>query len=105
MAKLPTPLRQVSVRTLLTMTLFTGIFAAGFRKGYSEVTLFEQLIYLIETTVVPDSWEVLGGPSTFTPYPVSACPSVVVSDDGEDDATTGEMAVAGGIGFGKRILP
>ncbi len=30
---------------------------------------FQSLIDLIQTTVVPDTWEALGGPSTMAPYP------------------------------------
>jgi hypothetical protein len=30
---------------------------------------FDSLMQLIETTVVPDTWESLGGPSTMAPYP------------------------------------
>src|SRR6056297_1185328 len=30
---------------------------------------FQSLMDLIQTTVVPDTWEVLGGPSSMSPYP------------------------------------
>ncbi len=38
---------------------------------------FQSLIDLIQTTVVPDTWEVLGGPSTMAPYPQNL--SLVIS--------------------------
>ena len=55
---------------------------------------FDSLMQLIETTVVPDTWESLGGPSTMAPYPqgvyvdsdgtvlncVTAAPSVGLDD-------------------------
>jgi hypothetical protein len=68
--------RQVSVLTLLIATLLSGVFAAGFRDGFlqgkKEVPCFadfESLMALIESTVVPDSWEALGGATTMAPYP------------------------------------
>ena len=88
-------LRQISLRTLLILTLFAGIFATGFRKGYSEVTEFERLIYLIETTVVPDTWEVLGGPAMMAPYPQNTtyCPTVVTDDGGEGGMSFNDLPV------------
>lgn len=38
---------------------------------------FQSLIDLIQTTVVPDTWEALGGPSTMAPYPQNL--SLVIS--------------------------
>ncbi|MGB7343034.1 MAG: DUF1598 domain-containing protein, partial [Pirellulaceae bacterium] len=37
--------------------------------GGSSLADFGSLMQLIETTVVPDTWEALGGPSTMAPYP------------------------------------
>ena len=55
---------------------------------------FQSLIDLIQTTVVPDTWEALGGPSTMAPYPqgvyvdaagtVLPCESLARSDVVED---------------------
>ncbi len=38
-------------------------------RGGGAFADFQSLIDLIQTTVVPDTWEVLGGPSTMAPYP------------------------------------
>ncbi|MCG8649252.1 MAG: DUF1598 domain-containing protein [Pirellulales bacterium] len=58
--------------------------------GGSNFADFQSLMDLIQTTVVPDTWEVLGGPSTMAPYPqgvyvdaqgtVQACQSLAQSD-------------------------
>ena len=37
--------------------------------GGSSFADFDSLMELIQTTVVPDTWEALGGPSTMAPYP------------------------------------
>ncbi|WP_419190060.1 DUF1598 domain-containing protein [Stieleria marina] len=37
--------------------------------GGSSMADFDSLMQLVETTVVPDTWEALGGPSTMAPYP------------------------------------
>ena len=37
--------------------------------GGNSFADFQSLIDLIQTTVVPDTWEALGGPSTMAPYP------------------------------------
>jgi general secretion pathway protein D len=42
---------------------------------------FQSLIDLIQTTVVPDTWEALGGPSTMAPYPQNL--SLVISTTSE----------------------
>ena len=41
---------------------------AGARGGGAFAD-FQSLMDLIQTTVVPDTWEALGGPSTMAPYP------------------------------------
>ena len=41
--------------------------AAG--AGGGSFADFQSLMDLIQTTVVPDTWEALGGPSTMSPYP------------------------------------
>ncbi|QEG40770.1 DUF1598 domain-containing protein [Roseimaritima ulvae] len=38
-------------------------------RGGGSLADFTQLMSLIETTVAPDTWEALGGPSTMAPYP------------------------------------
>ncbi|OYP39088.1 DUF1598 domain-containing protein [Rhodopirellula sp. MGV] len=42
---------------------------AGHARGGSSMADFTTLMQLIETTVVPDTWEALGGNSTMAPYP------------------------------------
>jgi hypothetical protein len=37
--------------------------------GGASLADFSSLMELIQTTVVPDTWEALGGPSTMSPYP------------------------------------
>ena len=44
----------------------TGGETAGGGGSFAD---FQSLIDLIQTTVVPDTWEALGGPSTMAPYP------------------------------------
>ena len=41
----------------------------GVGPGGGSFADFQSLIDLIQTTVVPDTWEALGGPSTMAPYP------------------------------------
>ncbi len=43
--------------------------AAPGGSGGASLADFSSLMTLIETTVVPDTWEALGGPSTMSPYP------------------------------------
>lgn len=43
--------------------------SAGAAQGGGSFADFQSLIDLIQTTVVPDTWEALGGPSTMAPYP------------------------------------
>lgn len=43
--------------------------ARGAGAGGGSFADFQSLIDLIQTTVVPDTWEALGGPSTMAPYP------------------------------------
>ncbi|MEM9587020.1 MAG: DUF1598 domain-containing protein [Planctomycetota bacterium] len=38
-------------------------------RGGSAFADFDSLMQLIQTTVQPDTWELLGGPSTMSPYP------------------------------------
>ncbi|QDV70395.1 hypothetical protein Poly24_41170 [Rosistilla carotiformis] len=45
-----------------------GMPAAGMAGG-GAIADFDSLMELIQTTVVPDTWEALGGPSTMSPYP------------------------------------
>ena len=47
------------------------------RGGGGSFADFGSLMSLIETTVVPDTWEALGGPSTMAPYPQNL--SLVIS--------------------------
>ncbi|MCH5372552.1 MAG: DUF1598 domain-containing protein, partial [Planctomycetes bacterium] len=63
-------------------------------SGGGSFADFQSLIDLIQTTVVPDTWEALGGPSTMAPYPqgvyvdasgtVLQCESLARSDAIED---------------------
>ncbi|MEM1069574.1 MAG: DUF1598 domain-containing protein [Planctomycetota bacterium] len=48
-------------------TLNGAISDAG--AGGGSFADFQSLMDLIQTTVVPDTWEALGGPSTMSPYP------------------------------------
>lgn len=50
---------------------------AGGAGGGGSFADFQSLIDLIQTTVVPDTWEALGGPSTMAPYPQNL--SLVIS--------------------------
>jgi hypothetical protein len=43
--------------------------ARGAGAGGGSFADFQSLMDLIQTTVVPDTWEALGGPSTMAPYP------------------------------------
>lgn len=63
--------RQINIRAVLFLTLIAATFAAGYRSGHaqSDEYQFQELIRLIEETVVPDTWEALGGPSTMAPFP------------------------------------
>ena len=49
----------------------------GGGRGGGSFADFQSLIDLIQTTVVPDTWEALGGPSTMAPYPQNL--SLVIS--------------------------
>ena len=49
----------------------------GGAGGGGSFADFQSLIDLIQTTVVPDTWEALGGPSTMAPYPQNL--SLVIS--------------------------
>jgi len=49
----------------------------GGAAGGGAFADFQSLIDLIQTTVVPDTWEALGGPSTMAPYPQNL--SLVIS--------------------------
>ncbi len=46
-----------------------GAARGGPVKGGGAFADFDSLMQLIETTVVPDTWEALGGNSTMAPYP------------------------------------
>jgi general secretion pathway protein D len=54
-----------------------GGSSMGGRNGGGSFADFQSLISLIETTVVPDTWESLGGPSTMAEYPQNL--SLVIS--------------------------
>ncbi|MGV3482808.1 MAG: hypothetical protein ACO1RT_00170, partial [Planctomycetaceae bacterium] len=47
-------------------------------QGGSSLADFTSLMDLIQTTVVPDTWDALGGPSTMSPYPAG----IFVDGDG-----------------------
>ena len=89
------PRLQFSTRVLLLLTLIAGTFAAGYRSGYDqrppgEFADFDALMKLIETIVVPDTWEALGGPSTMSPYPENI--SIITSTNGTDADDDSEMS-------------
>ena len=48
---------------------------------------FQSLIDLIQTTVVPDTWEALGGPSTMAPYPQNLSLVISTTSDVHDQIT------------------
>jgi general secretion pathway protein D len=54
-----------------------GSSPMGGAAGGGAFADFQSLIDLIQTTVVPDTWEALGGPSTMAPYPQNL--SLVIS--------------------------
>ena len=66
----------------------------GAGQGGGSFADFQSLMDLIQTTVVPDTWEALGGPSTMAPYPqgvyvdatgtIRDCESFASSDAVED---------------------
>ena len=64
--------RQLTIRSVIVLTLFFATFAAGYRSGYEQSaefladTEFKRLIELIESTVVPDTWQALGSPHPLT---------------------------------------
>jgi general secretion pathway protein D len=57
-----------------------GPTASGGRGG-AALADFDSLMTLIQTTVVPDTWEALGGPSTMSPYAQNL--SLVISTTSE----------------------
>ncbi|GAA4470306.1 DUF1598 domain-containing protein [Novipirellula rosea] len=74
--------------------------------GGSSFADFGSLMTLIETTVVPDTWESLGGPSTMAPYPqgvfvdpqgtLRECETITRTDAMDNlAAQLGEAAAAG----------
>jgi hypothetical protein len=67
--------RQINIQGVMVLTLLSATFAAGYRSGdeQSGEFFFAEMMRLIETTVVPDTWEALGGPSTMAPYPMTLC--------------------------------
>ena len=46
-----------------------AITGAGGGAGGGSFADFQSLMDLIQTTIVPDTWEALGGPSSMSPYP------------------------------------
>ncbi|MGV3485042.1 MAG: hypothetical protein ACO1RT_11550, partial [Planctomycetaceae bacterium] len=50
-------------------------------RGGASLADFDSLMTLIQTTVVPDTWEALGGPSTMSPYAQNL--SLVISTTSE----------------------
>ena len=46
-----------------------AIAEAGGGAGGGSFADFQSLMDLIQTTIVPDTWEALGGPSSMSPYP------------------------------------
>ncbi len=61
--------------------------SAGGGRGGSSFADFGSLMTLIETTVVPDTWEALGGPSTMAPYPQNLSLVISTTSDVHDQIT------------------
>ena len=55
--------------------------------GGSSFADFDSLMGLIETTVVPDTWEALGGSSTMAPYPQNLSLIISTTNDVHDQIT------------------
>lgn len=70
----------------------------GPMQGGGSFADFQSLMTLIETTVVPDTWEALGGNSTMAPYPqgvyVDASGTVEISQVPSDDHAVAKGAIA-----------
>ncbi|MCO8120836.1 general secretion pathway protein GspD [Stieleria sp. TO1_6] len=58
--------------------------AGGMGGGGSSFADFDSLMNLIETTVVPDTWEALGGNSTMAPYPQNLSLIISTTSDVHD---------------------
>ena len=63
----------------------------GNNQGGGSLADFTSLMELIQTTVSPDTWEALGGPSTMSPYPAG----IVVDGEGlvKDAVTIGNGSI------------
>ncbi|NND95858.1 MAG: general secretion pathway protein GspD, partial [Pirellulaceae bacterium] len=59
----------------------------GGRAGGGSFADFQSLMSLIETTVEPDTWESLGGPSTMAPYPQNLSLVISTTSDVHDQIT------------------
>ncbi len=57
------------------------------RGGGGSIADFQSLIQLIETTVTPDTWEALGGPSTMAPYVQNLSLVISTTSDVHDQIT------------------
>jgi general secretion pathway protein D len=60
---------------------------SGGASGGGSFADFQSLIDLIQTTVVPDTWEALGGPSTMAPYPQNLSLVISTTSDVHDQIT------------------
>lgn len=60
---------------------------SGGAGGGGSFADFQSLIDLIQTTVVPDTWEALGGPSTMAPYPQNLSLVISTTSDVHDQIT------------------
>lgn len=56
----------------------------GGGAGGGSFADFQSLIDLIQTTVVPETWEALGGPSTMAPYPQNLSLVIATTSDVHD---------------------
>ncbi len=61
--------------------------SSGGGAGGGSFADFQSLIDLIQTTVVPDTWEALGGPSTMAPYPQNLSLVISTTSDVHDQIT------------------
>ncbi|WP_167546873.1 DUF1598 domain-containing protein [Stieleria maiorica] len=75
-----------------------GAVRRGAPQGGGSFADFDSLMNLIETTVVPDTWEALGGNSTMAPYPqgvyVDAAGTVEIAHLPSDDQSLAKGAIA-----------
>ena len=74
-----------------------GATQGNLQQGGGAFADFDSLMNLIETTVVPDTWEALGGNSTMAPYPqgvyVNAAGTVAMAQTPSNDKSLSKGAL------------